>query len=407
MTKSVGKKLKKFSVETRLKSAEDFKNRILGMFKGYVKSVIVFGSFMKGQGTGKSDVDIYIIFDDTKMPLKKFENIRSKIDEDIYKVASSIDPRLHAQPILALTEFIKGIRYTHPLFFNIIREGYAIYDTGFFIPMRKLLEWGEFPITPEAAHMRMEGVPRRLTRVKSVKLYMIAEDMYYALLDAAQAVLMYIGVGPPAPKTAAKEVRKHLVDAGLLEEEYAQLLEDVYIFRKKVENKELKDVSGKEVDEWIKKTGKYVKRFDKLLKTLEFNRKAYDIKRSYEVMVKASVAALKSLKKLPKEPEKLPVAFKKYLVEAGLVNSTYSDVFDKVIQMRKLLDEKKIGEIKDRDIYMSREYVRRFVADVSKIMKKPLPQEPDEKMEQAKQVLETAKEINKINKKSKKKKAKK
>ncbi|MFH1474078.1 MAG: nucleotidyltransferase domain-containing protein [Candidatus Aenigmatarchaeota archaeon] len=407
MTKSVGKKLKKFSVETRLKSSEDFKNRILDMFKGYIKSVIVFGSFMKGQGTGKSDVDIYIIFDDTKMPLKKFEDIRSKIDEDIYKVAASIDPRLHPQPILALTEFIKGIRYTHPLFFNIIREGYAIYDTGFFIPMRKLLEWGEFPITPEAAHMRMEGVPKRITRVKSVKLYMIAEDMYYALLDAAQAVLMYVGVGPPAPKTAAQEVRKHLVDAGLLEEEYAQLLQDICDFRKKVENKEIKDISGKEVDEWIKKTEKYVERFEKLLKDLEFNRKAYDIKRSYEVMVKASVAALKSLKKLPKEPEKLPVAFKKYLVDAGLVNPTYSDVFDKVIQMRKLLDEKKIGEIKDRDIFMSREYVRRFVADVSKFMKTPLPQEPEDKMEQAKQVLETAKEISKINKKPRKKKAKK
>jgi uncharacterized protein (UPF0332 family)/predicted nucleotidyltransferase len=407
MTKSVGKKLKKFSVETRLKSAEEFKNKILGMFKGYIKSVIVFGSFMKGQGTGKSDVDVYIIFDDTKMPLKKFEEIRNKIDDDIYKVASSIDPRLHPQPILALTEFIKGIRYTHPLFFNIIREGYAIYDTGFFIPMRKLLEWGEFPITPEAAHMRMEGVPRRITRVKSVKLYMIAEDMYYALLDAAQAVLMYIGVGPPAPKTAAQEVRKHLVDAGLLEEEYAQLLQDIYDFRKKVENKEIKDVSGKEVDEWIKKTEKYVDRFDKLLKDLEFNRKSYDIKRSYEVMVKASVAALKSLKKLPKEPEELPVAFKKYLVDAGLVNPTYSDLFEKVIKMRKLLDEKKMGEIKDRDIYMSREYVRRFVADVSKFMKKPLPQEPEEKIEQAKQVLETAKEISKIKKKTKKKKAKK
>jgi len=404
MTKSVGKKIKKFSIETRLKSAEEFKDKLLNMFKGYIKSVIVFGSFMKGQGTGKSDVDIYVIFDDTKMALKKFDEIRSRIDDDIYKLASSIDPRLHPQPILALTEFIKGVRYTHPLFFNIIREGYAIYDTGFFIPVRKLLEWGEFPITPEAAHMRMDGVPRRISRVKNVKIYMIAEDLYYALLDAAQAVLMYIGVGPPAPKTAAKEVKEHLVDTGLLEEEYVKLLEDIYIFRKKVENKEIKDVSGKEVDEWIKKSEKYVERFEKLLKDLEFNRKAYDIKRSYEVMVKASVAALKSLKKLPKQPEKLPEAFKKYLVDAGLINSKYSDVFEKVIEMRKLLDENKVDKIKDRDIYMNREYVRRFLADVSKFIKKPLPQEPEEKIEEAKEILETAKEISKIRKKPKKKK---
>ena len=291
--KNLGKKIKKFSLETRLKSSEEFKEKLLNMFKGYIKAVVVWGSVTRGDYTGKSDVDIYIIFDDTKLPLKKFEEIREKVDKDIYSLASSIDPRLHPQPVLALTEFIKGIRYTHPLFFNIIREGYAIYDTGFFIPMRKLLEWGEFPITPEAAHQRIDSVPGRIKRVRNVKLYMIAEDLYYAMLDAAQAVLMYIGVGPPVPKLAAEELRKHLVDNGLLEEEYAKMLEDVVEFRKQVEHKELKDIAGQEVDKWIEKAEKYVERLEKLLKDLETKRKEEDIKRNYEVMVQASVAALK------------------------------------------------------------------------------------------------------------------
>jgi uncharacterized protein (UPF0332 family)/predicted nucleotidyltransferase len=366
--KNIGKKIKKFSLETRLKSSEEFKNKILGMFRDYIKSIVVFGSFLRGEGTGKSDVDIYIIFDDTKMPLKKFEEIREKIDKDIYSVASSIDPRLHPQPILALTEFIKGIRYTHPLFFNIIREGYAVYDTGFFIPMRKLLEWGEFPITPEAAHTRIDSVPGRLKRVKNVKVYIIAEDLYYAMLDAAQAVLMYVGVGPPVPKLAASEVRKHLVETGLLEEEYAKMLEDMVIFRKKVEYKEINEVSGQEVDEWIQKTEKYVERFEKLLKDLETKRKEEDIKRNYEIMVQASVAALKSLKKLPPEPEKLPEAFKKYLVEAGLVSPLYSDIFEKVISMRKMLEDKKLDKITEGEIYTSKEYVRRFINDVRRFI---------------------------------------
>jgi uncharacterized protein (UPF0332 family) len=270
--------------------------------------------------------------------------------------------------------------------------------------MRKLLEWGEFPVTPEAAHMRMDGVPRRITRVKSVKLYIIAEDLFYALLDAAQAVLMYVGVGPPAPKTAADEVRKHLVEAGLLEEEYAKMLEDVCIFRKKVEHKELNDISGKEVDEWIKRSEKYIKRFEKLLKDLETKRKAYDIKRSYDVMVNASMAALKSLKKLPKEPEKLPEAFKKYLVDAGLINPTYSELFGKVIEMRKMLEDKKLDKIKDREIYMNKEYVRRFVTDISRIIREPMPEGPDERMEDAKEVLETAKEVSKVKTPKKKRK---
>jgi len=393
MAKSVGKKLKKFSIETRLKSAEEFKDKLLKMFKGYVKSVVVFGSFMKGQGTGKSDVDIYVIFDDTKMALKKFDEIRSKINNDIYKLASSIDPRLHPQPILALTEFIKGIRYTNPLFFNIIREGYAIYDTGFFIPMRKLLEWGEFPVTPEAAHLRMGSVPKRIRRVKNVKLYMIAEDLYLAMMDAAQAVLMYVGVGPPAPKVIVKEVRKHLVDAKLLENEYAKALEDVIEFRKRVEHKEIKGITGKEVDDWIKRAEKYVKRFEKLLSDLEIERKVYDIKRNYEVMVKASVAALKGIKKLPKKPEKLPKAFKKYLVDAGLVNPMYSDVFEKVIEMRKMVEDKKLDKIKDRDVYMSKEYVRRFIIDIRRFIEKPLPIEGEakEKIKKAKKLVKRAK----------------
>jgi len=366
--KNLGKKIKKFSLETRLKSSEDFKSKLLGMFRDYIKSIVVFGSFLRGEGTGKSDVDIYVIFDDTKMPLKKFEEVREKIDKDIYSIASSIDPRLHPQPILALTEFIKGIRYTHPLFFNIIREGYAIYDTGFFIPMRKLLEWGEFPITPEAAHTRIDAVPGRLKRVKNVKVYLIAEDLYYAMLDAAQAVLMYVGVGPPVPKLAASEVRKHLVETGLLEEEYAKMLEDMVVFRKKVEYKEISEVSGQEIDEWIKKTEKYVERFEKLLKDLETKRKEEDIKRNYEVMVQASVAALKSLKKLPPEPEKLPEAFKKYLVEAGLVSPLYSDIFEKVISMRKMLEDKKLDKITEGEIYTSKEYVRRFINDVRRFI---------------------------------------
>jgi uncharacterized protein (UPF0332 family)/predicted nucleotidyltransferase len=358
MAKKLSNNLKKFSLETRLKSSEKFKDKILEMFKGYIKAVIVWGSITRGDYTGKSDVDIYIIFDDTKFPLKKFEDIRSKI--------------------LALTEFIKGIRYTHPLFFNIIREGYAIHDTGFFIPMRKLMELGEFPITPEAAHMRMDPVSKRIDRVKNVKLYMIAEDMYYALLDAAQAVLMYVGVGPPPPKIAANALRENLVKPGLLEEEYAKMLEDITDFRKKVEHKEVKDISGNEVDQWITKTEKYVERFEKLLKDLETNRKSFDVQKNYEVMIKASVAALKSLSKMPKEPEKLPEAFKKHLVESGLVNSVYSDVFDKVINMKKMLDEKSLEKVNERDVYMNKEYIRRFIEDLRKVVDKPTDIEPKE-----------------------------
>jgi predicted nucleotidyltransferase/uncharacterized protein (UPF0332 family) len=397
----IGQRLRKFSLETRLKSANTLTDKILGMFKGYIKAVVVWGSITRGDFTGKSDVDIYVIFDDTKMPLKKFDEIREKVDKDMYKLASETDPRLHVQPVLALTEFWDGIRGCHPLFYNIVREGYALHDTGFFIPMRKLLEWGKFPATVEAAEIRMEGVPKRISRVQSVKLYMIAEDLYYAITDAAQSVLMYVGVAPPAPKVLAREVRKHLIDTKLLEEEYAKLIEDVMTFRKAVEHKEIKQITGQELDKWIERTDKYVKRMEKMLDQLEDERKAYDIKKNYEIMIKASVAALKAINKLPPEPEKLPEAFKKYLVEPGLVSPWYADVFGRVIEMRKMLENKKMEDIPERDVYMSKEYVRRFIMDVRRViesrrpeLKTEIPEGPAEKMESAKQAIETAKELD-------------
>lgn len=398
----VGKKLRKFSMETRLASTKDFRKKALEKFGDYIKAIVVWGSVTRGDYTGKSDVDIYIIFDDTKASIKDFNNIRERIDKDISKIAHDTDPRLHPQPILALTEFMDGIRNCHPLFFNIVREGFAIHDTGFFIPMRKLLEWGHFPATAEAAEMRMESVPKRIDRVENVKLYMIAEDLYYAVLDAAQAVLMYVGVGPPAPKVAAREIRKHLVEAGLLKEEYAKILEDTINFRKAVEHKEIKKISGQEVDDWIKKVEDYIKVFEELLKNLETNRKAEEIKKNYEVMIKASVAALKTMNKLPEDPKKLGEAFKKYLIEAGKISPVYADVFDKVVGLRKALEDKKIDKIPDRDIYSSKEYVRRFVGEVQRAMqnkgeysanKNNLEQRKavaEGEMTEAKQHLETA-----------------
>ncbi|MFZ3077743.1 MAG: hypothetical protein WA139_04765, partial [Candidatus Aenigmatarchaeota archaeon] len=212
---------------------------------------------------------------------------------------------------------------------------------------------------------------------------------------------MYVGVGPPAPKVAAREVRKHLVDAGLLKEEYAKILEDTINFRKAVEHKEIKKISGQEVDDWIKKVDDYIKVFEELLKNLQLNRKADEIKKNYEVMIKASVAALKNMNKLPEDPKNLGEAFKKYLIEAGKISPVYADVFDKVVGLRKALEDKKLEKIPDRDIYSSKEYVRRFVGEVQRVMqtgnyatsKNNLEQKEavaEGEMAEAKQHLETA-----------------
>jgi predicted nucleotidyltransferase/uncharacterized protein (UPF0332 family) len=413
--KGIGKKLRKFSFETRLKSSEKFKEEILKLFKGYIKSIVVWGSIVRGDFTGKSDVDIYTIFDDTKMPLKKFEEIRPKIDRDIYKIAHKIDPRLHPQPVLALTEFWDGIRKIHPLFYNIVREGYAIHDTGFFIPMRKLLEWGKFPATPEASALRIKSVPQRISRVKNIKTMMIAEDLYMAMTDSAQAALMFVGVGPPPPKQVVGKLRDHFVRQKLLDEKYVKMYADILTLRKKVEHKELKDVTGQQVDDWIVKTEDFVKTMHALIKRLELQRKITDTERNYEVMLKSTVAALKAVDRLPPDPKNLPQAFNKYLIDSGLINPMYRSVFEKVLEMKKLLKDRKLHEVPDREMELTKEYVRRFTFDTRRIigMKDKIDIEKllkdnqtrmaeiKAKIEKAKAEAETGKEIAKLPEKTK------
>ncbi|HIQ50175.1 MAG TPA: hypothetical protein EYH56_03200 [Nanoarchaeota archaeon] len=368
--KSIGKKLKKFSIESRLKIAEEFKKKVLEKFGDFIKTIIIWGSVTRGDLTAKSDVDIYIIFDDTKYSLKDFNKIRDKIDEDLYEIAKKIDKRIHIQPIIALTEFIDGLRNSHPLFINIVREGFAIYDTGFFIPMRKLLEWGKFPLTKEAAITRIEGVEDYIERAKRMKAKIVAVDVYHTILDSVQGLLMYLGITPPAPKLTAEYVRNHLVKPGLLEEKDAELVEKVVKFYKAVDHGEIKEISGNELDEWIKKAEEFYKKVRKIFLTLDIKQKEKDVKEAYEFMIKSIVAYLSSINKLPDDPKKLPEAFEKEIIEKGIAPEFYREVFRKIIEMRKLVEEKKFSEISDKELNLMKEYIRRFGIRIKELLVK-------------------------------------
>jgi len=50
-----------------------------------------------------------------------------------------------------------------------------------------------------------------------------------------------------------------------------------------------------------------------------------------------------------------------------MVNPVYEDVFMKIIGMKKMMNDKKIEEVSERDINISKEYVRRFIENVKKI----------------------------------------
>src|SRR2546428_6189492 len=312
----IKEKAKKQPTETKEKRfliVEKFAKLVLKKYGKYVKAIVMMGSVAREEFRSTSDIDVFVVIDDTS--LKITPEFHDKFDDDLERIAEKIPdsqvsikgpdgkeekiPLLSIQPSYTLSEFTDYARVGHPIIYNFIKEGIPVYDAGFFGPWKRLLEAGRIPGTREAIESYMEGAPKKLMRAKTVKLLMLAEDCYYAILNTAQAVLMFMGNAPPVPSKAYDEVKKNLVEHGLLEQEYADWLREIIEIRKKIEHKELMDVTGQFVDEWIEKSEKFIDKMFNLLNALEVRKKEKILERTHEVMIKAAKTTLKSLKKLP------------------------------------------------------------------------------------------------------------
>jgi uncharacterized protein (UPF0332 family)/predicted nucleotidyltransferase len=368
-TKGKGEELPKLpaSKQKIMNDLKKFTKAVLDKHGKYIKAIVMMGSVAREDFKPTSDIDVFAIVDDTSSKLSA-EDL-DKIDADIEKIAQGISKSISVQPIYTLTEFWDYARVAHPIIYNFIKEGTALYDTGFFAPIKRLLDMGKIPATREAIENYMEGAPKKLMRAKTVKLLMLAEDCYYAMLNTAQAVLMFMGIAPPVPGKAYEEVKIHLVDTGILEPEYAEWLKEIIDIRKKIEHKEIMDTTGAFVDEWIEKSEKFVDKMFNLLNALEIRKKEKILERTHEVLNKAAATALKSLKKLPVKEEEIPNAFKKELIDKKLVEGYYWDIWKRIDEMKKKSDAKQIQDIPDKDVYEMREYVRKLIRDLAKVLK--------------------------------------
>jgi predicted nucleotidyltransferase/uncharacterized protein (UPF0332 family) len=369
----------KEEMEKRLEIVKKFADKVLEKYGKLVKCIVMMGSVAREEFKPKSDIDVFLVVDDTTGEIK--ESDVEKIDEELEKILEEIPEAwiteegkektcmLSVQPTYTLTEFWDYARVCHPIVYNFIKEGIAVYDTGFFMPIKRLLEMGRIPATREAIESYMEGAPKKLMRAKTVKLLMLAEDCYYAMLNTAQAVLMFMGLSPPVPSKAYEEVKKYLVDPGIIEPEYAEWLREIVEIRKKIEHKELTEVSGAFVDEWIERAEKFVEKMFNVLNALEIRKREKILERTHEVMLKAVATALKSLKRLPEKSEELPEAFKKEFIDSKLIDPYYWNVWKRVEELKKALEEKKGTEVPEREVYELREHVRKLIHDLAKVLK--------------------------------------
>ena len=83
------------------------------------------------------------------------------------------------------------------------------------------------------------------------------------MIDSAHAALMSANVVPPSPDHVADMLHSEFVKKGLLEKEYEITMKKFYVLQKKILQREIKDISGKEFDKYHKEAEGFVKRMRK------------------------------------------------------------------------------------------------------------------------------------------------
>ncbi len=272
-----------------LKLIEVHKSMVLKKFEKYIVAYCGGGSLFRGEQA--NDIDVYIIIDDTDVKRMTRAELKDKLMSIIYgmshEAAQMIGTKktLHIQAFI-LTDFWESIKDAQPVIYTFLRDGVPFFDRGIFMPWKLLLKSGRIRPSPEAIEMQMDVGEKLVLRTKGKMLSVLGEDLYYALLNPAQAALMLYGIAPPTPKETVHLMEEIFVKKEkLLEKKYVDMLEKIRKYYKDIEHGHIKEVSGKEIDSILKDAKDYLTRIKKLFNQIHARRDKESIDEMYNAVL--------------------------------------------------------------------------------------------------------------------------
>ncbi len=301
-----------------LRVAEIHKSLVLQKFERYVVSYVVAGSLVRGEAIKTSDVDVFIVINDTdvkRMPRVELkERLRSIIFQYINEAGALAGVKNKLSPqIYLLTEFWESVKDAQPVIFTFIRDGIPLYDRGTFMPWKALLKMGKLKPSPEAIDMFMSMGDKTVKRAKLALLDILIHDVYWGVITPSQALLMLYGLPPPTPKQTVKEMERIFLEKEkMLEKKYITILEKIVGLYKDYEHEKLKEISGAEIDKLLKDTEDYLKRLKELKEQIEKRTQEKTIEQVYDDVFNLLETILGK-----KSQEKIIADFELQLVKKG------------------------------------------------------------------------------------------
>jgi len=237
---------------TNFDIARSFAKKIHEEFGTLVKAIILFGGSTKKQNT--NDIDILIIVDDVSIVLTP--EIIQTYRIIVEKAIAEVSMKLHVTS-LKFTSFWEYVRAGDPVAINILRDGVALVDSGFFDPLQILLKQGRIRPTPESVWAYFVRAPASLHNSKW-KIMQATLDLYWAVIDAAHAALMQMGEVPPSPEHVGEMIKEKMVKPGLIDKKYAHIANHFYELSKMILYKEITKISGEEYSKYYAEAEDFV-----------------------------------------------------------------------------------------------------------------------------------------------------
>ena len=340
-----------------VKISELHKNMVLKKFEKYIVSYVLFGSLTRGEATPESDIDVVIIIDDTDVKKMTRAELKDKLRAIIIGMGieagtiTGIQNKLNIQTYI-LTDFWDGIKEANPVYFTILRDGVPFFDRGLFMPWKQLLRMGKIKPSTEAIDLFMSTGEQMVTRVKQTMKDIIEKDVYWATLTPAQAALMLYGIPPPTPKETIDLLEEIFVKKEkMLEKKYVDILRTIRKYYKGIEHGDIKEVTGKEVDDLLAKAKDYLKRIRRLFTDIELKKEKESMIDIYETIMSIirDVLRLEGIEKAT--DASIVNLFENELIATGKVPQKFLRIFKDVLKAKKdyeadKLTKTEIGKVK-------------------------------------------------------------
>lgn len=209
--------------------AYEFAEEIHEELEDLLKAVVLFGSVARS-AEDSNDIDILLLVDDVR--IKFTQELVQTYRVIVKKTVNDISDRLHITS-MKFTSFWEYIRTGDPIATNILRDGYALLDTGVFEPLQHLLRQGRIKPSQEALWTYMNRSEKSISSADQQILEAL-HDLYWAVIDASHAALIQVGETPPSPRHVPSLLEQTLIERGDLYKKDAELVRKLYTMSKDV-----------------------------------------------------------------------------------------------------------------------------------------------------------------------------